>query len=203
VNPASENVVAPYVSHRFEVVLNLDNPPAGLVNPLCNAAFSECNGLDMTMEPKTYQSGGDNQRQHHRPGPVSYGRLTLRRGLTNTLHLWEWFSAAATPGQNLKAQGEITLWDAAGTPRLTYIVVDCLPVKLSGPSFDAKSPQIAVEELQLVYATLNLRPAGQAGAGLSVGISAGIGAGAGVSVSGGPGLSASASIHASAKIGLG
>lgn len=203
-NPAFENVVAPYVTHRFEVVLNLDNPPNGVVNPLCNAAFSECNGLDMTMEPKSYQSGGDNLRQIHRPGPVTYGRLTLRRGMTDTLHLWEWFRAAAVPGRSLKAQGEITLWDAAGNPRLTFVVTDCLPAKLTAPSFNAQNPEIAVEELQLVYATMSLRPAGQGGGGgAGLGISAGVSVGVGASVSGGPGLSAGVSVSAGAKIGIG
>jgi phage tail-like protein len=198
-NPASENVVSPYTTHRFEVVLNLDNPPDGVTNPLCNAAFAECSGLDMTMEPKTYQSGGANQRQIHKPGPVSYGRLTLRRGMTDTLHLWEWFVAAATPGSNSKAQGEITLWDASSTPRLTFILTDCLPTKISGPAFDAKNPQIAIEELQLVYASLTLRPAGAAGGGAGVGFSAS------ASVSGGPGLSGSvgAQVSASASLDIG
>lgn len=212
-NPASENVVAPYITHRFEVVLNLDNPPSGVINPLCNAAFAECNGLDMTMEPKTYQSGGDNQRQIHKPGPVTYGRLILRRGMTDTLHLWEWFAAAARPGSNSKAQGEITLWDASGTPRLIFVLEDCLPAKISGPSFDAKNSQIAIEELQLVYASLTLRPADAAGSGLGIGVSAGVSAGisagfsagvsAGASVSGGPGLSGGVSASASAKLGIG
>lgn len=210
-NPAAENIVTPYITHRFEVVLNLDNPPGGVTNPLCNAAFADCNGLDMTMEPKTYQSGGDNQRQTHRPGPVTYGRLTLRRGMTDTLHLWEWFAAAVRPGRNMKAQGEITLWDANGTPRLTFVLQDCLPAKISGPTFDARNSQIAIEELQLVYATLTLRPAGGPGGGMGIGISAGVSAGlsasvsAGASVSGGPGLSGgvSASASASAKLGIG
>ncbi|MAS32891.1 MAG: hypothetical protein CL610_02715 [Anaerolineaceae bacterium] len=203
-NPAFENVVAPYVTHRFEVVLNVDKPPSGVTNPLCNAAFAECSGLDMTMEPESYQSGGDNQRQVHKPKPVTYGRLTLRRGMTDTLHLWAWFAAAAKPGSNSKAQGEVTLWDASGTPRLTFILEDCLPVKISGPSFNASSTQIALEELQLVYATMTLRPAGESGGGgLGIGISAGVSVGA--SVSGGPGLSGgiSASAGASASFGIG
>jgi phage tail-like protein len=190
-NPAQENTVAPYITHRFEVVLNLDNPPQGVTNPLCNAAFADCSGLDMTMEPRTYQSGGDNQRQIHKPGPVSYGTLTLRRGMTDTLHLWEWFTAAAQPGHDMKAQGEVTLWDASGTPRLTFVLEDCLPTKISGPSFDAKSTQLAIEELQLVYARMSVRPAGSSGGAGDAGF--GVSASVGASVSGGPGLNASAS----------
>jgi len=193
-NPAAENTVPPYITHRFEVVLNLDNPPDGVTNPLCNAAFAECSGLDMTMEPRTYQSGGDNQRQTHKPGPLSYGTLTLRRGMTDTLHLWEWFTAAAQPGSDMKAQGEVTLWDASGTERLTFVLEDCLPTKISGPSFNAQSTQLAIEELQLVYARLSVRAAGAGGgAGAEAGI--GFSASVGASVSGGPGLSASAGFN--------
>lgn len=211
---ASENVTAPYSNYRFEVVLNLNNPPQGVSNPLCNGAFAECSGLDMTMEPKTYAQGGINTEQTHRPGPVTYGRVTLQRGMTDTLHLWSWFAAAAVPGKDNKAQGEITLWDASGEPRLTFVLKDCLPVKVSAPSFNASNAQVAIEQLQIVYAALTIRPAGQSGgislsAGVSASLSGGISAsasasvGGGVSVSGGPGLSASAGVNVSGGVKIG
>lgn len=209
-NPAPETVDPPYMAFRFEVVLNLDNPPPGVTNPICNAAFAECDGLEMTMEPKAIREGGNNAQQLHRIGPVSYSQLTLRRGMTANLQLWSWFVAAAQPGRRSTAQGQVTLWDTAGTPRITFMLTDCLPVKMRGPSLNAKDGQIAIEEMQLVYSSLSLRPAGTAGAGasgsigLNFGGAAGLSASFGASVSGGVGLSGgvSAGVSASATASL-
>lgn len=164
-NAAFETVDPPYTAFRFEVVLNLDDPPPGITNPLCSAAFSECSGLEMNMQTKEVRQGGDNGRVIHLPGPATYGQLTLQRGMTANLHLWQWMAAAARPGRNNKAQGQVTMHDADGTLRLVFVLEDCLPVKVSGPSLNAKDGLIAIEQLQLVYASLTLRPAGQAARG--------------------------------------
>jgi phage tail-like protein len=213
-NPAFESVDPPYTTFKFEVILNLDTPIAGISNPLCNAAFSECDGLEMSMDPKQYRSGGDNRRQVNLMQPVSYARLTLKRGMTGNLQLWQWFTVASTAGKSARAQGQVTMYDADGTPRLEFTLEDCLPTKIRGPQLNAATGLVAIEELQLVYAAMSVRPAGQSGIGVSVGVGIGIGgsiggglsvsagasASAGLSVSGGPGLSGS--IGASASFGF-
>ncbi len=222
-NPAFETVDPPYTTFRFEVVLELDNPPPGVSDPVCNAAFAECDGLEMSMEPKTVQEGGNNSAQIHLIGPAKYSQLTLRRGMTDNLQLWLWFIAAVQPGRNSKARGQVTMWDAAGNPRVTFVLMNCLPVKMRGPALNAKDGLVAIEEMQLVYESMNVRPAGAAGAGLSLsagfsagasasfgasasasaGFSAGASASFGANVSGGPGLSGSASASASAGLDIG
>ncbi len=209
-NPAFETVDPPFTTFRFEVTLDLDEPPPGVTNPACNAAFAECDGLEMTIEPKTLREGGNNRAQVHLIGPVSHGQLTLRRGMTANLDLWKWFAAAATPGRVSTAQGRVTMWDADGTPRVTFALDRCLPVKMRAPTLNAKDGLVAIEELHLVYRSMDVRPAGEGGAGLSfsAGVSFGAGAGisaglsAGVSVSGGPGLSGGFSASASAGAGF-
>ncbi len=224
-NPASETVDPPYTAFRFEVILNLNSPPPGVTNPVCNAAFAECDGLEMTMEPKTFREGGNNQEQHHLIGQIGYGQLTLKRGMTANLQLWNWFAAAGQTGRRSTAyaQGQVTLWDASGTPRVTFVLTNCLPVKMRGPSLNAANGQIAIEEMQLVYSQMTVKPAGAAGAGLSfsagfsVGASADLTAGfsaeasasfnagvsASASVSGGPGLSGDVSASATAGLDIG
>jgi phage tail-like protein len=209
-NPAFETVAPPFTTFRFEVVLDLDAPPPGLSNPVCNAAFAECDGLEMSIEPKTVREGGKNREQIHLVGPVSYGQLTLRRGMTPNLDLWRWFLAAAVPGRVATARGQVTMWDADGTPRITFALTDCLPVRMRGPSLHARDGLVAVEELQLAYGSLDIRPAGQGG-GIGLEVSVGIGVGAGISasanlsvgtsISGNAGLSAS--IGGSAGLSLG
>lgn len=203
-NPAFETVEPPFTAFRFEVVLDVNKPPASIGNPLCSAAFAECDGLEMSMEPKTFRQGGDNGRQIHRVGPVSYGQVTLRRGMTDNLQLWMWFQAAVQPGKDLTATGEITLWSSDGTPEVTFRLAECLPVRMRGPSLNAKDGQVAIEELQLVYSSLQVVPAGgQGGLGLDVGASASAGFSAGASADFSAGAGASFSAGASAGLSVG
>jgi phage tail-like protein len=208
-NPSFETVEYPFTAFRFAVVIDLAAPPPGLTNPICNAAFAECDGLEMTIEPKSVREGGSNRQQIHLVGPVSYSQLTLRRGMTPNMDLWTWFVAAATPGRLSTALAHVALWDADGTPKVTFELRDCFPIKLRGPALNAKEGQVAIEEMQLAYRQLDIRPAtgsgllGGVGIGLAAGasVSAGIGFGASASISGG--LSVSGGAGLSGKLGAG
>lgn len=190
----------PLTTFRFEVVLDLDEPTPGLDSPLCDAAFAECDGLDMTMQHKTVESGGVNNAQINLIGPVTYGQLTLKRGMTSNLQLWEWFAQGTVPGSVLTAHGEITLWAADGTPAVQFTVLGCLPVKLRAPGMNARDGLVAIEELSLVYEQLVVSAPGAAG-GISIGASFGVSAGASVSAS--ASFSASASVGVSAGVSIG
>jgi len=222
-DPGPEALVPPYTAFRFEVELTLSQAVPGINGPVCWGAFSECDGLEMTMEPKAVREGGNNQVQKHLMGPISYGQLTLKRGMTNTHDLWYWFAAAGQTGRTSTAAGKVTIANAKGEPSIVFILEECLPVKLRGPSLNAKDGQIAIEEMQLVYSRLSIQQAGASGvgagggigaaAGASAGFSAGVGAGAsfgasasasaGASVSGGFGLSGGASASATAGLDIG
>jgi phage tail-like protein len=229
-DPGPEGTTSPYTAFRFQVELSLAQPVPGINGLVCRGAFSECDGLEMTMEPKAIREGGNNQEQLHLMGPISYGQLTLKRGMTGNRDLWNWFSAAGRTGRRSTANGKVIIADATGKPSLTFVLENCLPVKLRGPSLNGKDGQIAIEEMQLVYSRLSIRGAGDAGAGMSLdggfsvgasadltaGLSAGGGAGAGASASAsasasvsgglgldGGGLSASASASATAGLGIG
>jgi phage tail-like protein len=186
----------PFTAFRFEVVLDLDEPTPELASPLCDAAFAECDGLEMTMQTKTIEVGGVNDRQIHLIGPVTYGQLTLKRGMTANLQLWQWFAQGTRPGSVLTAHGQVTLWEADGEAALQFTLTGCLPVKLRAPALNARDGLVAVEELGLVYEKLEIAPPGggldlsgvSVTASASVSLSAGgVGGSAGVSVQGGGG----------------
>ena len=130
---------------------------------------------------------------------MTYGQLTLNRGMTASKHLWVWMEAAGAPGVDARANGTIKMLNPDGSTATVFKLFDCMPVSLRGPSLNASSGEVAIEEMTLVYGRLTNGDADGAGAGGSVNFSAGFGvgvnasAGASASVSGGPGLSASAS----------
>jgi phage tail-like protein len=148
----------PYVAFRFEVRLVIDNPKTlRLTSPLCAASFAECDGLEMTMEPRVVREGGNNTEQVQLVGPVTYGSLRLKRGMTANLDLWKWFTGAAGEAdRGTKASGEVLLLDSDGTPRVRFTLTGCLPVKLKAPAFNAKDGLLALEEMQINYGSFKI-----------------------------------------------
>ena len=125
-------------------------------SPLVQAAFAECDGLEMTHEVKTIREGGDNTRQIRMNGPVAHGQLTLKRGMTEDFALWKWFQdSIADP--RLRAGAEVVLLAPDGvSERARFQLSRCVPVKVKSAQLNAKEGGIAVEELQVAYETLTL-----------------------------------------------
>lgn len=147
----------PFTTFNFKVNLRLDSAGGGIGDgELCSASFAECDGLEMSIEPKTIREGGNNTRQVHLLGPVSYGQLTLKRGMTENFDLWKWFVRVQTE-QSLRASGEVLMLASdRGAEDVRFNLSGCLPIKLKAPALKAADSIIAVEEMQLAYATLEL-----------------------------------------------
>jgi len=143
----------PFTNFNFSVELRVRD----VIPRVCNASFSECDGLEMTMEAKTIKEGGNSAQLHRSAGPLNYGTLTLRRGLTSTFDLWDWF-ARVVEAPGVRADGEVVLLAQDGvTERVRFILQRCLPVKLKAPALNAVSGAVAIEELQLVYESLTIK----------------------------------------------
>jgi phage tail-like protein len=145
----------PFTAFNFAVEINVP----GVSSQICSASFSECDGLEMTMEVKTIREGGNNGQQIRLTGPLSYGQLTLKRGMTDSFDLWTWFSAMLQPNNiGLRADAEVVLFAVDGqTERARFLLRRCLPTKLKAPALNAKDGTIAIEELQLVYESLSFK----------------------------------------------
>ncbi len=164
-----EDFEYPFTTFNFRIAIQV----AGLTRkPLCAAEFSECDGLEVSLEPKTFREGGNNLRPIHLVGPVSYGQLTLKRGMTHDFGLWEWFEAVQAPGgSGVRASGRVSIMPAnpKADPKeasVAFQLSGCLPVKLKMPGLNAKDGGIAVEELQVAYETLSrVKPAAGSGGG--------------------------------------
>lgn len=152
-NPADERVKYPFTAFNFSVEINVP----GIAPKVCNASFSDCDGLEMTMDVKTIREGGNNGKQLRLTGPVSFGMLTLKRGMTASFDLWHWFDKMLT-NTALRADAEVVLFAADGTvERARFVLSRCVPVKLKAPALSAKDGMVAIEELQLAYESLSLK----------------------------------------------
>jgi phage tail-like protein len=146
--------ILPFTAFNFSIEINRGTDGS----PLVNAAFSECDGLEMSMEVKTIREGGANDRQIRLNGPVSYGQLTLKRGMTENFELWTWFHDSVSEPR-LRADADVVLLAADGTTERARFRLDrCVPVKMKAPALNAKDGQIAIEELQIAYETMQFVP---------------------------------------------
>lgn len=153
-NPANETIKHPFIAFNFAVEINVP----GVAPQICNAAFAECDGLELTMEVKTIREGGNNGRQIRLTGPLAYGNLTLKRGMTTNFDLWQWCVELQTRPA-LRADAEVVLFAPDGTTeRARFRLTRCVPIKLKAPALNAKDGMVAIEELQLAYETLTLTP---------------------------------------------
>ncbi|MEU6783114.1 phage tail protein [Nonomuraea sp. NPDC052116] len=149
----------PFTAFNYTVEITLPDS----AEPLCQAAFAECSGLEMTAEVKTIRQGGQNGGPVHLVGPVSYSQLSLRRGMTESFDLWEWFERVLRDGQqHLRATCEVHLRtsDRRGDAAV-FVLTGCLPTRLRAPALNAKDGQLAIEEMQIAYESMVLqRPRG-------------------------------------------
>jgi phage tail-like protein len=146
----------PFAAFNFRVEI----VPAGADAPLCDAAFAECDGLELRFDVQRLREGGDNARQRLFAGPASCGEVTLRRGMTASADLWDWCEGVMRD-PSLRADAAVTVLAPDGaSERARFLLARCLPLRLRAPRLDAVDGVVAIEELTLVCEALTLRRRG-------------------------------------------
>jgi phage tail-like protein len=145
----------PFTAAAFAVELRLP----GSNEPLCHAAFCECDGLELERSITTLREGGDAGTVRIFPGQESFGRVTLRRGMTSTFDLWAWWEQVRRdPGVRASCDVIVLSPDLA-EERARFRLHRCLPAKLTGPSLNATGNDVAIEALEIACEGIEiLRP---------------------------------------------
>ena len=125
--------------------------------PLCSGAFSDCSGLEATMEPKVIKEGGRNYGPVQRSGQGTFATVILKRGLTKTRDLWRWFEMVNSQGKYAyRLQATITMFAISGEAVLAFNLEKAMPVKFKVSDLNARGSEIAIEELHLVHEGLSV-----------------------------------------------
>ncbi|HEX7239712.1 MAG TPA: phage tail protein [Longimicrobiaceae bacterium] len=132
---------------------------------LCDGGFQECSGLDIEMDVQELQEGGRNDGVIRRVGRGKYSNIVLKRGMfyagggnrVNTA-LWGWLQGILTGTRPVpRYDGIIQVLGADGaTVMATWTFSRGLPSKVSGPQLNAKSGDVAIEELHIAHEGLKL-----------------------------------------------
>ena len=112
----------------------------------------------MTMDVKTMREGGDNGQLVRLTGPVSYGQLTLKRGMTANFDLWDWFGPWSTD-PSLRANAEVVMLARRRHP--TARALPAAPMRAGEVEGARRSTRrtacVAIEELQLAYESISYK----------------------------------------------
>jgi len=154
-----ENLLAPLHVFRFHIVFKSDSltgSASSSETPVCSGAFAECSGLEATMEPKVIKQGGVNYGASQRAGQVTFATVVLKRGMTSTRDLWNWFQMVAGGAYAVRMSAEITMQDSSGKNVLTWGLRRAMPVKFKAADLNARGTEIGIEELHLAHEGLQL-----------------------------------------------
>ena len=137
----------PFTAFAFAVELRLPGSDA----PLCEAAFCECDGLELRREIIRARDGADPASVRLLPGAESFGNVILRRGMTSSFDLWDWWERVRR-GQAARATCDIVVLSPdLAQERVRFRLYDCLPAKITGPALNAAANDIAIESLELAF----------------------------------------------------
>jgi len=124
---------------RFRVSL-LGSAGSGASGALGTGGFQECTGLEVEMDVSEFPEGGSNDAVVQRVGRAKYTKLVLKRGMF------------APDGGQVDSQ----LWQWLQAVVATWTFTRGLPAKLVGPQLNAKTGDVAIEELQIAHEGLRL-----------------------------------------------
>jgi phage tail-like protein len=138
-----------------------DPPFAGrfifTVDGLKIGSFTEVSGLSVQIDTEDLVEGGQNQYVHKLPKAMKWPNLVLKRGITDSDALFEWFAKCS--GEGLEAagnklelrNGSVQLVDAALKTVRRWNFTEAFPVKWTGPKLSASASDLATEELEVCH----------------------------------------------------
>ena len=130
----------PLRNYRFRV--EIDGIQAG--------GFSEVFIEPTTTDVIDYREGGDRSFVRKLPGLTRFGNVTLKRGVSTSLELFNWHLQVVR-GQIANARRNVTIvvLDDAGQDVARFQVSDAWPTKYDPGDLNARGNEVFIESLEL------------------------------------------------------
>lgn len=139
----------PYSAFRF--LVEVDSAVVG--------GFMECSGLTAETEVEEIQEGGENRFRHKLLKGTKYGNLTLKRGLTDSTVLWDWFRARSEDEAFDKGKRKslaVILWNESTKDQVwRWDFRDAFPLKWVGPDLKAETGAISIETVEFGHSGIS------------------------------------------------
>ncbi|MBK5221616.1 MAG: phage tail protein [Acidimicrobiia bacterium] len=146
---------------RFEVTF--DRVAGAGPQRLGDGGFQEVTGLEVEMDVVDLEEGGRNDAVTRRIGRAKFQPLICKRGMLGPdggdaePELWQWFQDIVSGVRPVRRyDGSVRVQDQAGNTTAVWRFFRAVPTKIVGPQLNAKSGEVAIEELHLAHEGLQL-----------------------------------------------
>jgi phage tail-like protein len=137
--------VDPYQNFRFQ--LKMDGSAV--------AAFSEATIPDATVGPVEFREGTDPNYVRKPSGITKYGSLTLKRGMTESMELYNWNQMIQEQGAGAARKNvSIVLLDDAGNEKASWNLANAWPSKYETAGLNASGNEVAIETFELMMESI-------------------------------------------------
>jgi len=134
--------IDPYRNFRFRVE----------IDGIAIAAFSDATIPDSTTAPIDYREGTDAPHQKKLSGLVTYGNITLKKGLADSMDLYNWRKMVEQTGAGKARKNmSLILIDEEGADKARWDIVEAWPTKYDPSDFSAKGAEVVIETLEIVH----------------------------------------------------
>lgn len=115
-------------------------------------AFRECTGLgseNTVVEEKATGPKGVYVLKKI-PGRLKYNNIMLKRGLTDSVDMWKWRRQVEQGDiDGARKNGAVVMYDQKSNEVARWEFINAWPCKLTGPTANAGTSEVAVEELEI------------------------------------------------------
>jgi phage tail-like protein len=138
----SQRQTDPYRGFRFKVQ----------IDGITKAGFREVSGLDAATDAVDYRDGDEPTRLRKLAGLQKFSNITLKRGRTEDQDLWKWRSMVIDGKiKDARKNGQIILLDDEGKEAAEWTFTDGWPSKLTFPTFNATTNDVAIDTLEITH----------------------------------------------------
>ena len=136
----------PFGSFNFHVEIDGEDNIA--------AYFNEVSGLKGQVEEFEIKEGGVNDRTHKFPGRVTWGPVTLKRGIDTDQAIYNWWRQVVENNKGggqrkLRRKVRIVLLDDEFNEERSWTIQEAWPMSWEGPSLNSSGSELAFESVTL------------------------------------------------------
>ncbi|KAF5420316.1 MAG: virus tail tube protein gp19 [Candidatus Methanocomedens sp.] len=116
------------------------------------AGFADATIPDSTTKSVDYREGTDLPHQRKLSGLTEYASITLKKGITDSMDLYNWKKQVEDAGA-IKARKSISLIlvDEEGNDKAQWNILEAWPTKYDPSDFSAKANDVVIETLEIVH----------------------------------------------------
>lgn len=123
---------------------------ASVVFDVALGGFTECTGIELSLDVEEYREGGLNGTPLKFPTRVKWSNITLKKGVGAGTALWDWHYGFVE-GRGRRRDGVIALLNDLRIPNNVWYFRRGLPVKYTGPALNAGQSQVAIESIEIAH----------------------------------------------------